>query len=111
MMNSEKNLENNDFGDQAIDSVKIRETLDKIVSLIEPIFDTVLRTVRDIWQKIDGDTLILYIENYKKSEYEYLKKGKRYVKMRRKSSEDISRAFSRKIQHYKKQVQRSLSSK
>lgn len=110
MNNEEKDLKEQSNGSQ-IDLSAINETFKKTMEMVKPIIETLAKTFREIWEKIDGKTLLIYVRAAKEAEYKYIKKGKRYVKVRRKNSEDIGRAFSRKVKHYKKQIQRSLSSK
>lgn len=110
MNNEEKDLKEQSNGNQ-IDMSAFIETFNKTMEMVKPILETLAKTIREIWKKIDGKALLIYVRAAKETEYKYIKKGKRYVKVRRKNSEDISRTFSRKIKHYKKQIQRSLSSK
>ena len=110
MNNEEKDLKEQSNSNQ-IDMSAFVETFNKTMEMIKPIFETLAKTFKEIWEKVNGKTLLIYARAAKEAEYKYIKKGKRYVKVRRKNSEDISRAFSRKIKHYKKQIQRSLSSK
>lgn len=110
MNNEEKDLKEQSNGSQ-IDLSAINETFKKTMEMVKPIIETLAKIFREIWEKIGGKTLLIYVRAAKEAEYKYIKKGKRYVKVRRKNSEDISRTFSRKVKHYKKQIQRSLSSK
>ena len=110
MNNEEKDLKEQSNSNQ-IDMSAFVETFNKTMEMIKPIFETLAKTFKEIWEKVNGKTLLIYARAAKEAEYKYIKKGKRYVKVRRKNSEDISRAFSRKVKHYKKQIQRSLSSK
>lgn len=90
---------------------QIQETLDKIYNIARSVAKVISNTLSEFWDRIGGDVILQYKRLYEESQWKYIKKGKRYVKVRRHNSEDIGRAFSRKIQHYKKQVQRSLPSK
>lgn len=110
MNKEEKDLKEQSNSNQ-IDLSTIEETFKKVLEMVKPLIETLVQMVRETWKKIDGKTLLIYVRAAKAAEYKYIKKGKRYVKVRRKNSEDISRAFSRKVKHYKKQIQRSLSSK
>ena len=108
-------MEEKEIKDFPMDPEKIQETLDKIYNIARSIARSIAKvisnTFSEFWDRIGGDVILQYKKLYEESQWKYIKKGKRYVKVRRHNSEDIGRAFSRKIQHYKKQVQRSLSSK
>lgn len=104
-------MEEKEIKDFPMDPEKIQETLDKIYNIARSIAKVISNTFSAFWDRIGGDVILQYKKLYEESQWKYIKKGKRYVKVRRHNSEDIGRAFSRKIQHYKKQVQRSLSSK
>lgn len=92
----------NDIKDLSIDSEQIQETLKKISDILNSLGKIILDSFRELWDGTNWDMILQYKKVYEQSQWKYIKKGKRYVKVRRHNSEDIGRAFSRKIQHYKK---------
>lgn len=104
-------MEEKEKANLPMDPKQIQETLDKLCNIARSIAKVIADTFSEFWGRIGGDVILQYKKLYEESQWKYIKKGKRYVKVRRHSSEDIGRAFSRKIQHYKKKIQRSLSSK
>ena len=90
----------------ADDIQKAKETIDSIVSALIPIIKDILDKFKIMWERIDGNTLIYYQKIYNQSSWKYIKKGKKYVKVRRKNSEDISKVFSKRMRHYFKHIQR-----
>lgn len=104
-------IKTEEIKDFKIDPERNQETLDKLRNIVKSIAKVISDTLSEFWDRIGGNVILQYKKLYEESQWKYIKKRKRYVKVRRHNSEDIGRAFSRKIQHYKKQVQRSLSSK
>lgn len=96
---------------KAIDIEQLKDTIVNIYNAIKPVLESIVKEFGKLWDRIGGDIILNYQKAYDQAQWKYIKKGGRYVKVRRHNSEDIGRAFSRKISHYKKQVQRSLSSK
>ena len=104
-------MEEKEIKDLSMDPEQIQETIDKLCNIARSIAKVISDTFSEFWDRIGGDVILQYKKLYEQSQWKYIKKGKRYVKVRRHNSEDIGRAFSRKIKYYKNQVQRSISSK
>lgn len=107
----EHNNTNDWLESKIIDIEQLKVAINNIYNALKPLLESIVKEFGKLWDRIGGDTILYCQKAYDQSQWKYIKKGKRYVKVRRHNSEDIGRAFSRKILHYKKQVQRSLSSK
>lgn len=105
MEEKENNIDSNV---PTIDVEKLKTAIENICNAIKPVLEEFIKEFKEFWDRIDGNTLLFYRQAYEQSEWKYVKKGKKYIKVRRHNNEDISRAFSRKIKHYKKQIQRSI---
>lgn len=88
---------------------ELRERIKEVIPVINKILDTVVEAfnivstnVREILNSIDVDTLLKYQDIYSLLLWKKVKKGRKYVMVRRRNNEDISKRFSRKIAHYKK---------
>ena len=74
MNNEEKDLKEQSNNNQ-IDMSAFVETFNKTIEMVKPIIETLAKTIRKIWEKIDGKTLLLYVRAAKETEYKYIKKG------------------------------------
>lgn len=81
---------------------QIQENLDKIKQIVETIIPIISKTIEEVWFKINGNLLLELQKLQNQSHWKYIKKGKKYVKVRRHNCEDVGRTFLRKFKHYQK---------
>lgn len=82
-------MEKQEKKSKKVDIEQLKTTINNIYDAIKPVIESIAKEFIKLWDKIGRDTILYYQKAYEHSQWKYIKKGKRYVKVRRHNSEDI----------------------